>query len=301
MTSKWLVLFCVLLSGCVGNSSPTDAPGAKRPRVDGPPRGPHGNLAALPDAIPRLEPRSTRGNPASYEVFGETYRVMASATGYDRTGNASWYGRKFHGQQTSSGEPFDMYALSAAHRSLPIPCFVEVTNLDNQRRTVVRVNDRGPFHSDRILDLSYAAAVKLGFHEQGTARVRVRVVGPQRGTVPEPLIVAQPQPKLQSPTAVAAALPAPVPVAQQWFLQAGAFRQRDSALALRQRLVTLSPAPTFTVQVPADRLYRVRMGPFASRSEAERTQQTLAAARYPGAVILSAEKVISDGACLPQC
>lgn len=287
-----LLLVCLLLGGCISGGGS----GGQHSDADGPPLGPYGNLAALPDAVPRYEPRSPRGNPDSYIVFGKTYRVMASASGYDQTGYASWYGRKFHGRDTSSGEPFNMYALSAAHRSLPIPCYVEVTNLENNRRTVLRVNDRGPFHSDRILDLSYAAAVKLGFHEQGTAKVRVRVVGPQ-ATVAS----SGASPTLPVPASTPVMVGTQTPTAGQWFLQAGAFRQRDGALTLRQQLVTLSAVPTFTVQVPADGLYRVRIGPFDSRPEAERAQQILAAARYPGAVILSAEKVISDGACLPQC
>ena len=277
-----LLASTVLISGCADLRPARDTGG------DGPPSGRHDHLAALPDAVPRAEPRSARGNPETYEVFGKTYRVRSTAAGYDEVGNASWYGRKFHGRDTSSGEPFDMYALSAAHREVPIPTYVEVTNLENQRKTVVRVNDRGPFHSDRILDLSYAAAVKLGFHNDGTARVRVRVVAP---AAPAVQTVAIPQPRPQ--TAVA--------TSDQWFLQAGAFSRQDSAQTLRAQLVTLSPAPTFTVQVPSDRLYRVRMGPFASRTEAERTRQVLAAARFPNALILSAEKVIRDGSCLTQC
>jgi rare lipoprotein A len=120
--------------------------------------------------------KSSRGNPATYEIWGQIYKVLPSAEGYLEEGNASWYGTKFHGRSTSSGQPFDMYALTAAHRSLPIPVFAKVTNLSNGLSTVVLINDRGPFHRDRILDLSFAAAVKLGFHQQGTARVRVEAI-----------------------------------------------------------------------------------------------------------------------------
>jgi rare lipoprotein A len=122
------------------------------------------------------EPRSRRGNPREYEVFGVRYRVLDSAEGYDETGVASWYGREFHGRSTSSGEPYDMNGMTAAHRTLPLPTYVEVTNLENGRVAVVRVNDRGPFHDDRLIDLSYAAALELGIVGSGTARVRVRAL-----------------------------------------------------------------------------------------------------------------------------
>ena len=136
------------------------------------------DLDAVPDAVPVEEPLSRYGNPEEYEVFGESYRVMDSSEGYVAEGLASWYGDEFQGRRTSSGEPFDMYLMTAAHRTLPIPTYVEVTNLENGRVAVVRVNDRGPFHSDRIIDLSYVAARKLGIVGPGTAKVRVRALEP---------------------------------------------------------------------------------------------------------------------------
>lgn len=130
----------------------------------------------IPDAVPASVSRSKYGNPDSYEVFGKTYYVKDSAEGFQQKGIASWYGNKFHGQRTSSGEDYDMYAMTAAHKTLPIPVFVEVTNHDNGRKAVVKVNDRGPFHQGRIIDLSYAAATKLGVAQTGTANVSIRVV-----------------------------------------------------------------------------------------------------------------------------
>ena len=130
----------------------------------------------IPDAVPASVSRSKYGNPGSYEVFGKTYYVKDSAEGFQQKGIASWYGNKFHGQRTSSGEDYDMYAMTAAHKTLPIPVFVEVTNHDNGRKAVVKVNDRGPFHEGRIIDLSYAAATKLGVAQTGTANVSIRVV-----------------------------------------------------------------------------------------------------------------------------
>ncbi len=133
---------------------------------------------AIPDAVPTQEPLSAYGNPSEYEVDGHTYRVLSTSEGYEAEGIASWYGPKFQGRRTSSGESFDMYRMTAAHRTLPIPTYVEVTNLENGRRVVVRVNDRGPFHEGRIVDLSYVAARKLGIVGAGTARVRVRALEP---------------------------------------------------------------------------------------------------------------------------
>lgn len=133
-------------------------------------------IEAVPDAVPIPEPRSRYGNPPEYEVDGVTYRVMEGSEGYEEEGMASWYGEQFHGRRTSSGEPYDMYAMTAAHRSLPLPTYVEVTNLENGRTVVVRVNDRGPFHQDRIIDVSYVAARKLGLVGPGTAPVRVRAL-----------------------------------------------------------------------------------------------------------------------------
>lgn len=138
-------------------------------------------VAAIPDAVPVPEPPSRYGNPTEYEVNGVTYRVLEGSEGYEAEGLASWYGSDFHGRRTSSGEPYDMYAMTAAHRSLPLPTYVEVTNLENGEVVVLRVNDRGPFHEGRIIDVSYVAARKLGLVGPGTARVRVRALEPAGG------------------------------------------------------------------------------------------------------------------------
>lgn len=239
----------LLLAGCV--AAPSGRPVFREP-ADGPPLREPPGLAHLPDPVPRQEPRSARGNPPTYTVFGRTYRVMDSAAGYYATGLASWYGRKFHGRLTSSGEPFDMFELTAAHRSLPIPTYVRVTNLDNGRHTIVRVNDRGPFHDDRIIDLSYAAAVKLGFHQYGTARVRVEVLE-------------------QAP---------------KFVLQAGAFRDLTAADRLKHSLMQLTGEPAYVVKVAEDALYRVRLGPVAGRPEAQRLQAMIIEARFGEPLII---------------
>ena len=133
---------------------------------------------AMPDAVPVAEPRSRYGNPKTYEVMGERYFVLDTADGYKESGRASWYGTKFHGRRTSSGEPYDMYQMTAAHKTLPLPTYVRVTRKSNGRSVIVRVNDRGPFHTGRIIDLSYAAASRLDLLQAGSAEVTVEVVPP---------------------------------------------------------------------------------------------------------------------------
>ena len=165
-----------MFSGCVGSPSVPIVQGTIRDSAPKLTPAELARLADLPDPQVESLPYSAMGNGPIYEVWGKKYRVMSSARGYRQTGSASWYGVKFHGRLTSSREPFDMYELTAAHRSLPIPCFVRVKNLENGKSTIVRVNDRGPFHSERIIDLSFAAAVKLGFHQQGTALVVVETI-----------------------------------------------------------------------------------------------------------------------------
>lgn len=244
-----IVLTGFLLAGC--SSAPSKPARAKAPQ-DGPPHVIPAGLADLPDPEVRHERPTKRGNPKSYTVLGKTYHVMNTAAGYSATGNASWYGRKFHGRLTSSGEPFDMYQLTAAHRSLPIPTYARVTNLDNGRTTVVKINDRGPFHDNRIIDLSYAAAVKLGYAARGTARVKVEVLTPGKDFV----------------------------------LQAGAFSELQRADRLKAALADLTGRPTYVVKVSGESLYRVRLGPVRGRPEAERLQGLISEANFGRALIL---------------
>jgi rare lipoprotein A len=152
-------------------------------------------------------PRSKYGNPASYEVYGQTYEVLATARGYSERGKASWYGEDFHGKRTSSGEPYNMHAMTAAHRTLPLPTYVRVTNLKNRREVIVRVNDRGPFHDNRIIDLSFAAATELGITGTGTADVEVTAIDPvvaaadttPRRLPPPPAVRRDPAPAVSAP------------------------------------------------------------------------------------------------------
>jgi rare lipoprotein A len=228
------------------------------------------DLSHVPDPVPRAEPRSRYGNPDSYVVNGRRYTVRNSAAGYVERGIASWYGTKFHGRRTSSGETYDMHALTAAHTTLPLPTYVRVTNLNNGRSTVVRVNDRGPFHDNRIIDLSYAAASKLGIVETGTGLVEVRALTPGQ-PVPPPTTLAQGTAAVSSGAVLGGPATAAQPVGL--YLQVGAFVSRSNAEQLRSRL-SGEPLPPVRVQEGADAgntpIYRVRIGPISSVDEADR-------------------------------
>lgn len=227
------------------------------------------------DAVPKVEPRSKYGNPKSYVVQGKRYTVRQSARGFVQTGDASWYGTKFHGHRTSSGEPYDMYAMTAAHKTIPIPSYVEVHNLDNQRKIIVRVNDRGPFVSGRIIDLSYVAAKKLGITTKGTGRVKIRVIAPatsaktsQVSTTPVTLSrPATPQPAVT----VAANNPG------QLYLQVGAFTNRDNASQLLNRLVSATQQNISINRKATNNynVYRVRIGPLQSEADALKLRSQL--------------------------
>lgn len=277
----WLPLLLLLaLTACQSApQAPTAAgqptPPARAPAqdwdVDGPPDYIPPGLEHLPDPVPRLEPKSARGNPASYTVFGRTYQTWDSAEGYYATGLASWYGRKFHGRSTSSGEPYDMLQLTAAHRSLPIPTYVRVTNLENGRSTLVRVNDRGPFHNDRIIDLSFAAAYKLGFADRGTARVRIESWAPPDG----PGVRARADQQI-----------ADLPLERRYILQAGAFRNLAAADTLKDTLTRLTGERAYVVKVDNEDLYRVRLGPVTGQPEAERLRALIIAANQGTPIII---------------
>lgn len=271
--ARLLLLVALLaLPGCslLRRAPEAPSPGAG---VPAPPR----DLAAIPDAVPRDEPRSRYGNPETYEVFGRRYRVMKSSKGHVERGLASWYGPGFHAERTSSGEPYDMYAMTAAHKTLPIPCYVRVTNLENGRSVVVRVNDRGPFVGDRIIDLSYTAAWKLDMLKAGTAKVEIRVLEPGR-RAPAPTVVAA------APVA-AASVAAPVAVGGGSMLQVGAFGSRANAEALVARLQAsgIGGAAISETSVAGRKLFRVRVGPVADAAQATQLADRLRAVGIPDA------------------
>jgi len=244
-----LLTVTIILSACGGT-----------PPIDGPPRR-SVNVASIPDAQPKVEPRSRHGNPSSYTVHGTRYYTLGTSAGYQERGIASWYGTKFHGRRTSSGDAYDMYAMTAAHKTLPLPTYVRVTNLENQRSVVLRVNDRGPFHANRIIDLSYTAAWKLGILAKGTGYVEVRALDPRS---PGPIPVAKAAPK-----------PASEPI--ELYLQTGSFSVRANAEQMKWRMQSVSGGPVNIdpVQIGGRITYRVRVGPIANVTTADRLAQRI--------------------------
>jgi len=252
-----------LLVSCSSTPAPSTTPSKSttssgpgdyaRPHKDGAPWW-DVDVSQIPDAVPMPHYGPYKANP--YTVLGKTYFPISDGHRYSATGTASWYGTKFHGQPTANGEKYDLYGMSAAHKTLPLPTYVKVTNLDNGRTVTLRVNDRGPFYSDRIIDLSFAAAKKLGFAETGTARVKVEGIDPQQWWAaqgrPVPAMMAQPQMAASKPTTsiaqpieqytpppqqhAAATVPLEIdakknasPAASGLFLQVGAFANPDAA------------------------------------------------------------------------
>lgn len=265
------------------------------------------DVSSVPDAEPRIEPQSRAGNRSTYEVWGKTYHVMPDATGYAKQGTASWYGEKFHGYATSNGEIYDMYKMSAAHRSLPLPTFARVTSLESGQSVIVRVNDRGPFHSDREIDLSYAAAARLGILDNGTGRVKVEAVDPERwlaergrgavgaATVAASTPAASPTPGEQTrsvpaPEAAPVSPPVSTPAAPSGndtegaiYLQIAALGSAEGAQQLQQRLENELP---HGVRVMSDaNVHRVQVGPVGPAQET-RAREELRQAGFPQAFIV---------------
>ncbi|MEH6640538.1 septal ring lytic transglycosylase RlpA family protein [Vreelandella glaciei] len=329
-----VIALLALVSGCASNdtqridvpssANQAAAPGSSAATSDGryamsgdayplePP-----DVTKVPDAEPRIEQPSQGGNRSTYEVWGKTYHVLSDATGYEKRGTASWYGEKFHGYATSNGEIYDMYKMSAAHRSLPLPTFARVTNLDNGQSVIVRVNDRGPFHSDREIDLSYAAAARLGFLDHGTGSVKVEAINPeqwlaergrggsgssQQASVSESRQVASNAPSAVArqtasnvsisnssvPTASAPAAPSRESVSQpapsqgesdgEVYLQIAALGNPEGAQQLQQRLQGEQP---HDVRIMSDAdVYRVQVGPIRPGQETQ-ARETLRQAGFP--------------------
>jgi len=297
-----LLLPALLLSGC--GSLPNQngfshwGDGAPSKPVD---------LSKIPDAEPRIAPYSRYGNPDSYIVNGRRYKVLSNSAHFEQQGIASWYGTKFHGHKTSSGERYDMFAMTAAHKTLPLPTWLEVTNRNNGKRVIVKINDRGPFISERILDLSYAAAAKLGITDTGTAPVTIRAINPaaylarKKQTATQAISTAathplKPSPPTQGTNTSLTATPAPLagvkvqavdvtsppppkmakkPVPATgiagFYLQVAAFSERRNAEQLRRKLLVLKPK---AIRIDSDTnpgkspSYRVQIGPLSSLSEA---------------------------------
>lgn len=282
--ARWLVCMLALaLAACSASSrrdQPTAsmAPGGGYYKDDGPGDVIPPNLAEVPDAVPKDEPLIPSAN-RPYEVFGERYVPLRRVQPYHEQGVASWYGRRYHGKKTSSGELYDMYAMTAAHPTLPIPSYARVTHLASGRSVVVRINDRGPFLGGRVIDLSYVAAYKLGYIGNGSASVEVEAI-----VAGEPLRVAQATPKAAADAAPPpAASPAPLHTVEApagLYLQLAAFAAQASAESMRERLAReLDWLATRIYVVASGNLYKVQVGPYRSRDDAidhaERIAQAL--------------------------
>lgn len=255
----WVCLIASSLSGCsIVTRKPPPLP---VPEIVPPPPA---NVESIPDAIPRREPRSAHGNPPFYKVLGKRYVVLATADGYLERGVASWYGPTFHGESTSNGEKYDMYAMTAAHTTLPLPTYARVTNLKNGRSVVVRINDRGPFVANRLIDLSYSAAAKLDMLKEGTTLVEVKAL-----TVQEPDDLTR-----------SAQTPPPA-----LYVQAGAFADQRNAQRVLDRLHAGGLSSAFILAPPDGKptLYRVRLGPISNVPEFDSLAARLKTLGFPDA------------------
>jgi rare lipoprotein A len=277
---KWILAIAVLLPliGCVVNQRPSSTTvvlqdGAPDDDVD---------VTHLQDAVPRDELIRTAGNKSPYTVLGKTYHVNFNTRGFVETGYASWYGKKFHGNKTSNGEVYDMFAMTAAHKTLAIPSYVRVTNLENGLSAVVRVNDRGPFHDGRIIDLSYAAAKKLGFHSKGTAKVHIEVIAPDTPAPATQIATAGPMPAIvTTPPAGPAAASGAAPGTPMTYLQLGAFSKHETATALVDKASAATGAKVQVRPEPTRSLYKVVIGPIMDNFELVNLRQKLADAKLP--------------------
>jgi rare lipoprotein A len=307
----FLIIFsCVCLVACGGRKTvkPTPAPptAASKPAPtttnppttsgakpggyyldDGPGDNPPQDIDSIPNAIPKKEPLFDRANKP-YKALGATYKPMTSYQPYNTKGVASWYGKRYHGKKTSSGEVYDMYSMTAAHPILPLPSYVKVTNPANGRFVVVRVNDRGPFKSDRIIDLSYAAAYKLRFSAQGSTLVQVEAIDPNTTTSSYTQTAATPPPTAtvvtESPASITSTVPAVTtktidssaqfdsPIIAEYFVQAGAFKNEANVDLLIRKIQGLDIEQNAGInKVYNGDLYRLKLGPYENKQEADQT------------------------------
>lgn len=281
----WIALLSLVLSACTNNAKLPHGPrpnpvlqAGDEEKDSGPLVAP--DLSGVTEPVPRDEPKSRYGNPPTYTVLGRSYRVLDSAEGFSERGIASWYGNKFHGKRTSSGEPYDMYQMTAAHKTLPIPVHVRVTNLDNGKSIIVRVNDRGPFVDGRIIDLSYAAAHKLGMANIGTARVEITALN---GHSVAGTSAGQSRPIATSPTV------APSADVGEFYVQVASFSRREGAEKVASELKPLLGHPVMVENgnVSGSAVYRVQVGPLSRRDYAESVQNHLHSNGYRGTTIVT--------------
>lgn len=270
-------IFLLLLCACTPDRYALD----KDVAPDG-----HFDASVVADVTPKYEPLSRSGNQSPYKVNGKEYRINFDTAGYKVRGIASWYGQKFHGYHTANGEIYSMYELTAAHKTLPLPTFLRVTNLQNQKSIVVRVNDRGPFHSDRILDLSYAAAIKLGYMAQGTAEVEIEVITPADSPV---FSVAR---ENKASLAVDASL---VP-GHAYFVQQAAYTDirllQANAQTLQGKIAL--PLAVNRGEVGGKPVFRLWIGPYYQKLQAEKAILQLEAMSLPAGLLITRPLEVSQ-------
>jgi rare lipoprotein A len=228
------------------------------------------------NAVPKVEPITRAGNKSPYKVFGKTYFLLPTSKGYSETGVASWYGTKFHGRKTANGEIYNMYGMTAAHKSLPIPSYVRVTNVENMRSIIVRINDRGPFHGPRIIDLSYVGAMKLGFVEKGTAKVLVTAIDPSGGqtkTIPATLTASPEEVVVEAVPETSVAAEPTLIITPGSYLQVGAFNNAGAAQVLQKKVRLFTQRPILVQQ--REDLFKVWIGPIADNIELLLIKRTL--------------------------
>lgn len=274
------IMLALMLAGCASDPSPSSSSQSSSSRYSiSQDRAPSDDydVSGLQDAIPKYESPSRGGNKSPYTVWGKQYTVMADASRYVEQGTASWYGEKFHGHKTSNGETFDMYKMSAAHKSLPLPSYARIRNLDNGREVIVRVNDRGPFHGNRIIDLSYAAAKKLGYQGHGTANVEIAAitVRPDGSMHVAGESSAKPPRKKNTDNGE-----------EGIFVQVASFSQPDSAERLSRELRNITESPVRVYAV--GNFHRVQVGPFTGRNQAEQQIQRIKEGGFGSPIVVTA-------------
>ena len=286
---------CLIVCACGGNVRPDSSSGTTSSKSggyyldDGPGDNPPANIDGIPDATPRPEPLLARANKP-YMALGKRYTPLTEYRPYKERGIATWYGKRYHGRKTSSGEVYDMYGMTGAHPTLPLPSYVRVTNPANGRSVIVRINDRGPFHDNRLIDLSYAAAYKLRLIEQGSGEVIVEAID-TRPKSPEQMPPVQAE---MNAAPVPAASPSPVPPpvsaeapASGIYVQVGAFRDQDNAQRLREKLQQNQLAENVALQSWYNQgTYRVRLGPYSSRQDAEQAAARIKQALGTSAIVI---------------
>ncbi len=271
MNKQIIILVSLLTNGC--GATPT----VKEVAKDSAPALIPINIMDVADAVPKYEKRTRAGNPSEYEIFGKQYKVLTDSKGYHQRGVASWYGTKFHGKNTSNGEVYDMYAMTAAHKTLPIPSYVRVTNLKNRKSIVVRINDRGPFHNNREIDLSYTAAVKLGIQKAGTGFVEVTAL---ESEIPE--IIESEYSELfrqQKGTTV--------------YLQVGAFANQVLANQLQEKFEVkeIKESRIQVTENQGNQIYKVQVGPFYTDQQVDSVNKKLARLGYANTQLIVEKKM----------